>query len=235
MPSKASSITKVPHHIAIIPDGNRRWAKAKHMPQFYGHKKGFEVMEKICYAAVDRGVKVMTFYAFSTENWKRSKTEVSYLFRLFESVFKNYVGKFNDEGIRLLVSGQTDALPASLIKAMNQAVSATAQNTRGTVHLCLNYGGRTEIVDAVKNIIKQDVPAKLVTKELISQNLYQPGLPEPDLIIRTSGEHRTSGYLLWQSEYAEYLFIQKHWPDFTVRDLDSALAEFDRRQRRFGA
>jgi undecaprenyl diphosphate synthase len=232
---KKNTHNNIPQHIAIIPDGNRRWAKAKHLPKLFGHKKGFEVMEKICYAAIDRGVKVMTFYAFSTENWKRSKTEVNYLFRLFEDVFKNYIGKFNAEKIRLLVSGQTDELPNSLIKAIQNAVARTADNKRGIVHLCLNYGGRTEIVDAVKSIIKLGLPANSITKEIITRHLYQPDLPMPDLIMRTSGEHRTSGYLLWQAEYAEYLFINKHWPDFTVRDLDAALKEFELRQRRFGA
>ncbi|MDD5567468.1 MAG: polyprenyl diphosphate synthase [Patescibacteria group bacterium] len=224
----------VPLHIAIIPDGNRRWAKAKHLPAFFGHKRGVDVMEKTCYAALDRGVKVLTFWAFSTENWKRAKREVNYLFKLFEDVFKNRLEKFDKENVKLLVSGRTDEFPSKLQYYIKRAVDKTKNNTRGIVHLCLNYGGRSEIIDMVKKIIKEKVSPDRINKKTINSHLYTPGLPDPDLIVRTSGEQRTSGFLPWQLEYAEYAFIKKHWPDFNESDIDQLIKDFQSRQRRFG-
>ncbi|MFH0853538.1 MAG: polyprenyl diphosphate synthase [bacterium] len=223
-----------PKHIAIIPDGNRRWAKSKHLPSLVGHKKGVEITEEICDVAIEQGVKVLTFWAFSTENWKRSEKEVKYLFHLLEEVFLNKVDKFHRENIRLIVSGRIEKFPKKLQGYIRKAVAKTKNNTRGILNICLNYGGRTEIVDAVKKIIKNKIPAAKIDKETIQKNLYSPELPDPDLIIRTSGEHRTSGYLLWQSEYAEYVFVDKYWPDFTKKDLIKAITEFKNRQRRFG-
>ncbi len=228
------SQAKVPQHIAIIPDGNRRWAKSKHLPTFFGHKKGVDVMEKTCYAAIDRGVKVLTFWAFSTENWRRAKREVNYLFQLFEDVFKNRLDRFDNENIRLVVSGRIDEFPKKLQNYIKNAVERTKNNTRGVVHLCLNYGGRAEIIDMVKNVLKKKITPDEIDKKVISDNLYTPGLPDPDMIVRTSGEHRTSGFLPWQLEYAEYSFIDKHWPDFNEKDVDNIIKDFQARQRRFG-
>jgi len=224
-----------PKHIAIIPDGNRRWAKSKHLPSLIGHKKGVETTEKICYAAIEQGVRVLTFWAFSTENWKRSQTEKKYLFKLLEDAFLKKVDKFHSENIRLVVSGRIEKFPNKLQDYINRAVKMTRKNTRGIVNICLNYGGRLEIVDAVKKIVKKGIPALKITNKTIRDNLYVPEIPDPDLIIRTSGERRTSGYLLWQSEYAEYVFVDKCWPDFTKKDLIKALADFKNRQRRFGS
>ncbi len=225
----------IPLHIAIVPDGNRRWAKARHLPTLFGHKKGVDVFEDVCYAALDRGVKTMTFWAFSTENWERSKREVQYLLKLFEEVFTTRLEKIHRENIRLVVSGRTWEFPKRLQAAIQNAVEKTKQNTRGIVHLCLNYGGRAEIVDTVKKIVKNHTAPDKITEDTISKNLYAPGLPEPDLIIRTSGEQRLSGYLLWEAEYAEFLFVKKHWPDFNRQDLQEAIEEYQRRQRRFGS
>ncbi|MDP3964219.1 MAG: polyprenyl diphosphate synthase [bacterium] len=228
------SSSSIPQHIAIIPDGNRRWAKANRRPSLFGHKKGVEVMESVCYAALDRGVKVMTFWAFSTENWKRSKREVNYLLALFEDVFKNRLEKFHKENIKLMVSGRTEEFPKKLQNLITNAVTKTKNNTRGIVHLCLNYGGRAEIVDAVKKIISEKINPARLSPETISTHLYNPGLPEPDLIIRTSGEQRLSGYLPWQSEYSELMFVDKHWPDFSEKEIEQAIKEYQRRERRFG-
>ncbi|MBU0707661.1 di-trans,poly-cis-decaprenylcistransferase [Patescibacteria group bacterium] len=224
----------VPQHIAIIPDGNRRWAKSKHLPALLGHKRGVDVMEKVCYAAIDRGVKVMTFWAFSTENWRRAKREVNYLLKLFEEVFINRLDKFNSENVKLVVSGRIDEFPDRLQNYIKKAVDKTKNNTRGIVHLCLNYGGRAEIIDMVKKIIKKKISPLKVNRQIIDENLYNPGLPDIDLVVRTSGEQRTSGFLPWQLEYAEYAFVDKHWPDFKEKDIDKLIKDFQSRQRRFG-
>ncbi|PIS43077.1 MAG: di-trans,poly-cis-decaprenylcistransferase [Candidatus Kerfeldbacteria bacterium CG08_land_8_20_14_0_20_40_16] len=224
----------IPKHIAIIPDGNRRWAKSRHLPMFFGHKKGVEVMENICYAALDRGVKVLTFWAFSTENWKRTAKEVNYLIKLFVEVFRNRLNKFHKENVKLVVSGKIEEFPKELQEEIKKAVEKTKRNTRGIVHFCLNYGGRTEIVDVVKKLLKKRISPNKVNQKMISDNLYTPGLPEPDLVIRTSGEQRLSGFLTWQSVYSELLFVAKHWPAFTEKDLNLAIEEFSRRNRRFG-
>jgi undecaprenyl diphosphate synthase len=224
-----------PKHVAIIPDGNRRWAKKRHLPPFLGHRRGVEVFEKICDAAFSAGVEVLTFYTFSTENWKRSKREVRYLFRLLEETFTTRLDRLHQQGLRLVVSGTPEEFPDRLQRCLRAAVEKTRANTKGTVNLCLNYGGRSEIVDAVRRIMARRVPAKKITADMISANLYHPELPEPDMIIRTSGEQRLSGYLLWQSEYSELYFEEKLWPDFAPADLRAAFLEFARRKRRFGS
>jgi undecaprenyl diphosphate synthase len=223
-----------PKHVAIIPDGNRRWARQHGRPLVFGHKQGVEAFERICDAAIDRGIKIITFYTFSSENWKRTKTEVKYLFRLLEDVFRNRLDKLDREGIRLVVSGRLSEFPANLQATIIRAVEVTKHNTRGIVHLCLNYGGRNEIIDAIKAIMVKEIKPAKVTTEVVRANLYHPEISDPDMIIRTSGEQRLSGYLLWQSEYAELYFPDKLWPDFTAADFDDALAEYKRRKRRFG-
>lgn len=224
----------IPRHIAIIPDGNRRWAKQHKLSPVLGHKHGVETFERICDAAIDRGVKVITFYTFSTENWRRTKTEVRYLFRLLEDVFTKRLGKLEREGIQLRVSGRIDEFPARLQTIISNAVERTRTNRRGIVHLCLNYGGRNELIDAVRKIARENLPASKIDDRSITAHLYQPDLPAPDLIIRTSGEQRLSGFLLWQSEYSELYFSGKFWPDFSASDLDQAIHEYQRRQRRYG-
>jgi undecaprenyl diphosphate synthase len=225
----------VPRHIAIIPDGNRRWARKNGLPSVLGHKHGVETFERICDEALAQGVDALTFYTFSSENWHRTKTEVRYLFRLLEDVFQKRLDKLQRQGIQLRVSGRIDEFPKRLQQVIRSAVDQTKENRKGIVHLCLNYGGRNEIIDAVQAIVREKVPASRINAKVISSHLDQPGLPEPDLIIRTSGEQRLSGFLLWQCEYSELYFSKKLWPDFTPNDFRKAIAEFVRRQRRYGA
>lgn len=228
------SQSAVPQHIAIIPDGNRRWAKSRRRPGVFGHRKGVEVANALYNAVFDMGVKVLSFWAFSTENWQRPPTEVKYLFALLEEVFERWITQLDRDNVRVVVSGRIDELPKHLGELVRQAMETTKTNTRGIIHLCLNYGGRAEIVDAVKRIAQEGIPARKISSALVDRYLYNPGLPPPDLIIRTSGEQRLSGYLLWQSEYAELLFLEKKFPDVTVADIKEAIAEFQRRQRRYG-
>ncbi|USN53134.1 MAG: di-trans,poly-cis-decaprenylcistransferase [Candidatus Nomurabacteria bacterium] len=226
---------KVPQHIAIIPDGNRRWAKDNHLPSLEGHRRGADVTEEVCFAAIDQGVKVMTFWGFSSENWTRPKREVQYLLAMFAHLLTDRIDRFHEQGIQLRVSGRMDEFPNKLQKLLQAAIEKTAQNKRGIVQLCLNYGGRNEIVDAVKKIVKEKIPAEKIDQKTIAQYLYQPDLPSPDLILRTSGEQRSSGYLLWQAEYAEFFFLKKHWPAVTRRDIIRVIQDFQKRQRRFGS
>lgn len=228
------SQASVPEHIAIIPDGNRRWAKSKRRPGVFGHRKGVEVANALYNAVFDMGVEVLSFWAFSTENWQRPPKEVKYLFKLLEEVFERWIDQLDRDNVRVVVSGRIDELPKHLGELVHQAMKKTKANTRGIIHLCLNYGGRAEIVDAMKRITQEGIPARKISPALVDRYLYNPGLPPPDLIIRTSGEQRLSGYLLWQSEYAELLFLEKKFPDLTVADIKEAIAEFQRRQRRFG-
>ncbi len=225
----------VPRHVAIIPDGNRRWARRNHLPSVLGHKHGVEAFERICDEALAQGVEVLTFYTFSSENWHRTKTEVRYLFRLLEDVFTKRLEKLQRQGIQLRISGRVDEFPKRLQEIVASAVQATKKNRRGIVHLCLNYGGRNELIDAVRSLVRANTPAGRIDARAISARLYQSDLPEPDLIVRTSGEQRLSGFLLWQSEYSELYFSEKLWPDFQPADFRKALAEFVRRQRRYGA
>lgn len=228
-------IRKIPKHIGIIIDGNRRWARAHGLPTLYGHKKGYAKLKDVADWCFDRGVKILTCYVFSTENWNRSKREVSYLMRLLKKALTTDLPELQKKDVRLKISGRRDdsRMPKDLREAIAKAEEATKNNKRGILNLALNYGGRVEIVEAVKKIIKQGLTPEKITEETIEQNLYTAGLPDPDLIIRTS-EQRLSGFLLWQSSYAELYFIPKYWPDFSEKDLDEALEEYDKRQRRFG-
>lgn len=222
---------KVPYHLGIIMDGNRRWAKERGLPSFEGHRKGAEKVKQIARHCKARGIKVLTLYAFSTENWDRQKEEVDFLLKLGSYFLDKEIKELHREGARLLVIGQKERLPASLRKKIEKAENLTKGNRDLTLVFAISYGGRTEIVEAVKNIIGNGAS---ITEEAISENLYTAGLPDPDLIIRTSGEMRTSGFLLWQSAYSEWYFCQKHWPEFSEIDLDEALNEYAKRQRRFG-
>lgn len=227
----------VPAHIAFILDGNGRWAKARGLNVSKGHLAGYENLKRIGRAGIKRGIKYMTAYVFSTENWKRSKREVNFLMALIHRIFSKDLDEFDRDGIRILVSGRRDKLSSQILIDIEQAVKRTAKNTKATLVLALNYGGRAEIVDAMNRILSSSRKqgSREITEETISKNLYHPEVPDPDLIIRTSGEQRLSGFLTWQSVYSELYFINKHWPDFTPRDLDKAITEFSRRTRRFGA
>ena len=226
-------------HIAIIMDGNRRWAKKNNMPVKLGHKQGAETLKKIVRYANRIGIKYMTVYAFSTENWKRSKEEVDALMSLLENYLDQFSREADDENIVIRVLGDEEALSESLRNKINEVVSATKDNTGIIFNIALNYGGRNEIVNATKNICK-DVKNGLIkpediTEEMFSSYLYTKDDPDPDLLIRTSGEIRLSGFLPWQSVYSEFYFTNVLWPDFTEKDLDEAIAEYNKRNRKFGA
>lgn len=223
------------YHLGIIMDGNRRWAKQRGLPTLEGHRRGYATFKKVGDWCLDRGIEVITIYSFSTENWNRSKKEVGYLMKLLTTALSNEVDELHRKNIRVTVIGRIKELPDHLQKRIAEAMELTKNNTRGTLQLAINYGGRLEIVDAVKKIMRTAKSASAITEQSLSAAMYTAGQPDPDLIIRTSGEHRLSGFLTWQGVYSELLFIEKNWPDFTERDLDNALVEYSRRQRRFGA
>ncbi|MDD5750016.1 MAG: polyprenyl diphosphate synthase [Patescibacteria group bacterium] len=224
----------IPRHLAIILDGNRRWARAHNLPTFEGHRQGFANIKTIATHAFDQGIEVMTVFAFSTENWKRSQEEVSYLMKLFKMVASKEFKFLTENNIKLQIAGDISAFDQELQKNLEKVLEETKNNSAGVFNVCLNYGGRQEIVRAVKNIIKSGLKPEEINEELIAKNLYTANLPNPDLIIRTSGEQRLSGFLTWQSVYSELYFVEKNWPDFSPSDLDEVLAVYAQRQRRFG-
>ena len=221
-------------HIAFIMDGNRRWAKSKGLPSLEGHRRGYDKMKDVGDWCIKRGIKHITVYAFSTENWKRSKVEVDYLMRLLENALTKELNEFHKRGIRLKVIGSRDRLPKSVVKAIDNAEAETAKNKKGILNMAINYGGRLEIVKAVKKIIDQKKSAKSVDEDLISKNIWTAGQPDPDIVVRTSGEQRLSGFLTWQAVYSELFFVKHHWPAFTEKNLDDILNDYHTRNRRFG-
>jgi len=224
----------IPSHVAIILDGNRRWAKERGLPTFFGHRKGMDNAKKIVLYAQKVGVKVITMYAFSTENWSRSEKEVNYLMKLFENYIDKYIGDYHKRGIKFRHIGSLKELPASLQKKIKNAIELTKNNKGIIANLALNYGGRDEIKRTMQKLMNQGIKAEEVTLDLISENLDTAGLPDPDFIIRTSGEQRTSGFLTWQGAYSELYFPKVSWPAFDTKEFDKAIAEFNKRQRRFG-
>lgn len=224
----------LPQHLGIILDGNRRWAREHGLPSIEGHRRGYVKAKQVGQWCLDRGIRILTLYAFSSENWQRPRREVSYLMGLFRQALERDLAEFHRLGIQLRVIGRISELAAGLQKIIGQAVGRTRRNTRAILNLAINYGGRFEIVDAVRRIIHGRVPAIQVTPTTFRGFLYAPDEPDPDLVIRTSGEQRLSGFLTWQSAYSELYFTKTHWPAFSQRTLDAALAEYARRQRRFG-
>lgn len=222
-------------HLGIIMDGNRRWAKRRGLPSLAGHRRGYDIFKLVGEWCLDRGIEVLTVYAFSTENWNRSKKEVEYLMRLLTLALSKEVDGLHRKNIRISVIGRVHELPKRLQKHISDAMELTKNNTRGTIQLAINYGGRAEIVDAVKKVYRTAKSASAITEKSIGEAMYTKHQPEPDMIIRTSGEQRLSGFLTWQSVYSELYFLKKNWPDFSEADLDTALLEYKRRQRRFGA
>lgn len=215
-------------------DGNRRWAKEKGLPSFEGHRIGYEKMKQVGQWCLDRGISYLTIYAFSTENWDRSAKEVEFIMDLLAKGLTAELPLFQERGLKINIIGSRDKLSEKLKKAIDWAEEATRSNGQGTLNIALNYGGRLEIVEAVKKLMQKGVKASDLTTDLISQNLWTAGQPEPDLIIRTSGEQRLSGFMTWQSVYSELYFTKKYWPAFTEGDLDEAIEEYKRRTRRFG-
>ena len=233
------NIDDIPAHIAIIMDGNRRWAKSKGLPVALGHKQGAETLEKIVRYANKIGVKYLTVYAFSTENWKRAEEEVKSLMLLFQGYIDKYSKIADTENIKIQFLGDMTAFSGKLQKGVQNCIEKTKNNTGVVFNIALNYGGRLEIVNAVKSIAQKvklnEIKIEQIDENLISDNLYTKNMPDPDLLIRTSGEIRTSNFLPWQIVYSEFLFLDKYWPDFNEQDLDNAIIEYNKRTRKFGA
>jgi undecaprenyl diphosphate synthase len=225
---------QIPQHVGFILDGHRRWAKEHNIPLLEGHRQGYKNFKKIGLAALSRGVEYVSAYVWSKENWQRSAEEVSYIMKLLMWVAEHELEDIHARGVRIEFLGNEEKLDPKILQAMHNAQEKTADNTNGTLALCLNYGGQQEIVDAAKKLITSGIDPETITSEVFAQNLYAPNVPELDLLIRSSGEQRTSGFMLWRAAYAELMFIDKKWPDFTEDDLDAALAEYQARQRRFG-
>ena len=231
---KTKSFDKVPQHIAIIMDGNGRWAKARGLPRLAGHRAGTENLRTIIQAGVDFGIQYLTFYAFSTENWSRPKAEVEGLMKILADVFDREAAELHRQGARLIHIGHLDGLPPNLQEKVRNAVEMTSGNERITVVLAFNYGGRDEIVHAVKRLLKDQVDPEKVDQDLLSEYMFTAGIPDPELVIRTSGEQRTSNFLTWQTVYSEWYFPKVYWPDFDKEELAKAIEEFGNRDRRFG-
>jgi undecaprenyl diphosphate synthase len=215
-------------------DGNGRWARRQGRPASFGHRAGVRAIKRVLQACEDLGVHTLSIYAFSTENWTRPRAEVRALMRLFHETMQREIDEMHRRGVRIVVSGRREELSPRMRKRIEDAMARTARNTNGILNVCLNYGGRAEIVDAARSLIREGVSAEDVDEAAISNRMYQPELSDPDLIIRTAGEHRVSNFLLWQGAYAEMLVSETLWPDFGEEDLKAALAEYASRVRRFG-
>ncbi len=229
-----NSAIKYPNHLGLILDGNRRWANANGLPSLEGHRRGYENLKTIAKEAFDNGVNYVSAYTFSTENWSRSKEEVDYLMSLAMKIAVKDSRQLIKENIKIVVLGIEDRVPEKLIKAWRDTEEESKNNTGGVLALCFNYGGMREISDAVKKIVQSGVSASEVSPELIENNLYHPGLPAIDFMIRTSGEQRISNFMLWRMAYAELYFADVHWPDFDKQELAKALEDYSNRRRRFG-
>lgn len=231
----ASPVATLPQHIAFILDGNRRWAKARGFSTFYGHRAGLKLAEKIIEKCFNLGIKYVTMFAFSTENWNRSIEEVNYLMILYDVMARRLRERLNKHGIKIRVIGDISQLPEFLRKSLEKAIDGTKHNAKMTVNIALNYGAREELVRATKSLIKKGVSYHEINQDVIAKELGTADQPDPDFIIRTSGEQRLSNFLLWQAAYSELYFTPVHWPDFDEVELEKALTEYQRRQRRFGS
>jgi len=226
----------VPNHIAIIPDGNRRWAKEHGLPSFEGHRRGFDVAVKIGRKVRSLGIHTMTMWAFSTENWNRTKEEVSYLMRMYETFIERSLKQAMREKIRIIHLGRKDRISKKLLEKIQNSEEKTKDFENYILNIAIDYGGRDEVVRTIKKISNDKFPISNLSEENFGQFLdtaNQP-YPNPDLIIRTSGEQRTSGLMIWQAAYAEYIFLKKHFPDIKDEDIEKAVEEYSQRQRRFG-
>lgn len=230
--------SNLPAHVAIIMDGNRRWAKQRGLDIKVGHKEGAKTLEKIVRYAKKVGIKYITVYAFSTENWKRSEDEVGALMLLLQAYLDSYAKRADTEGIKVKVLGDISVLSKGMQSTIGKLEERTKDNTDINFNIALNYGGRDEIVKAVRKIaekVKEDeIKIEDINEEIISNNLYTSGMPDPDVVVRTSGEMRTSNFLPWQIVYSEFIFVEKNWPDFNEEDLDKVIEIYQKRNRKFG-
>ncbi len=225
---------QLPRHIAIIMDGNRRWARSRGVPEVQGHAAGVEAIRPIVEHATARGIEVLTIYAFSRENWQRSSHEVEALIGLLEATIRDETPRLIEEGVQVRLAGRLDELPVETRASIEQAILATAEGERMVLNVAFNYSSRTEIVDAVHAYVDDGNSLAGFDEEALASYLYSAGLPDPDLLIRTGGDQRISNFLLWQAAYAELYFCDRYWPDFGPAELDAAIDEFARRARRFG-
>ncbi len=224
----------LPAHIGIIMDGNGRWARQRGQRRTEGHRAGIRAIRRVMEAADRAGVHHLTLFAFSTENWSRPRYEVATLMRLFEQTLQEEVDELHQNGVRIRVIGRRERLSARLCRLVEEAEARTRENARGALNVAINYGGRAEIVDAVRSLARAGQDLRQLDEEMLAAHLYTAGLPDPDLIIRTAGELRTSNFLIWQAAYAELYVTQTLWPDFGAADLEAALADYAVRVRRFG-
>ena len=230
----AEKLNKIPTHIAIIMDGNGRWAAARGLPRLAGHRAGTENLRRVIRACVEFGIQYLTIYAFSTENWGRPKEEVDGLMQIVEDVIDKELGELNKEGVQLRHIGRLEQVNPGLRDKVLSAVELTKNNTRLKLNIAFNYGGRDEIVCAIRGMLNNGVKPDDVTEQLISQYMFTAGIPDPDLIVRTSGEMRISNFLIWQSAYSEWYVTNSYWPDFDKEELRKALVDYNQRERRFG-
>ena len=238
MKATASTVKKIAHlptHVAIVPDGNGRWAEKRGLSRLAGHSAGVKIMRAMIEHLNDYQIKYVTLYGFSTENWGRPEDEVSGLFRILEERIGKDVPQLHKKGIKVRHIGRLGELPARLQKSINSAEELTKNNTGMTLNLAFNYGGHIEILDAVRRIIAEGIPPEKIDEKLFSGYLYTAGLPDVALLIRTGDELRLSNFLIWQTAYSEYYFTQVLWPDFTKEDIEKALLAYSQRERRFGA
>jgi undecaprenyl diphosphate synthase len=229
-----STSNRVPYHVAIIMDGNGRWARKRNLPRVAGHQAGTNNLRRILRACVDQGIKILTLYAFSTENWRRPEEEVTGLMRILETVLDRELDELDRNGVQIRHIGRMERVPLALQQRIKLAVARTSHNDRLILNVALNYGGRAEIVDAVRAMLKEGLHPEYIDEDTISRYLYTCGLPDPDLIIRTSGEYRTSNFLIWQSAYSEFYVTDTYWPDFDEAELQKAIDHFTKRDRRYG-
>ncbi|MBZ0291572.1 MAG: isoprenyl transferase [Anaerolineae bacterium] len=224
----------VPRHVAIIMDGNGRWAKARGLPRTEGHRQGTENLRNILKACVEFGIEILTIYAFSTENWKRPRAEVRVLMSILEMVIDRELKELHESGVQIRHIGELEGIAPVLQRKIQYACDYTKDNDKLILNVAFNYGGRDEIIRAVQQIVADGIPSTEIDEDLISSYMYTSPLPDPDLVIRTSGEVRSSNFLVWQSTYSEYYFTPVYWPDFGKEELRKALLEYNRRTRRFG-
>ncbi len=224
-----------PRHVAIIADGNRRWARERGLPVLAGHVQGIEAIRPIVRRARDSGVETLSVYTFSTENWARPSDEVTGLFGLIDGAVRQYTDELIEEGVRVHVIGRLHEAPADVQRSIRTAQDRTSHGTRLDLNICFNYSGRAEIVDAARALVAANADPNVIDEAHFGEHLYTAGQPDVDLLIRTGGDRRTSNFLLWQAAYAELVFSDKFWPDFSEADFDAALAEFVGRERRFGS
>lgn len=224
----------VPRHVGFIIDGNRRWAKEHGLKSYEGYYAGYDALKEVLITTLHKGVAYASCYIFSTENWTRPQQEIDKLMELLLRVLTDDAHVFNEENVKLRIIGSRAKLQPKLITAIENIEQLTAQNTGGELLICLDYGGQQELADAVKKIVQSGISADDITPEIIGQHLYEPDVPPCDMIVRTSGEHRLSGFMLWRASYSEFMFIDKNWPDMTKKDVTAILSEYANRNRRFG-